>query len=74
MASASTASASSWRKRASPCRAKISGIVQPSRLVIMSSVSTKHRPRRFASIRPQTDFPAPMNPTRITFRADTGPS
>ena len=37
--------------------------------VIMSSVSTKQRPRRCASIRPHTDFPAPMKPTRITFRA-----
>src|SRR5438445_10110510 len=31
----------------------------------MSSVSTKQRPRRRASTRPHTDFPAPMNPTRM---------
>src|SRR6266436_8168209 len=34
-----------------------------SRATIMSSVSTRQRPRRRASSRPQTDLPAPMNPT-----------
>src|SRR5262245_23141883 len=45
---------------------KISGIDRPSRATIMSSVSTKQRPSRRATSRPQTDFPAPMNPTSIT--------
>src|SRR5262245_51467121 len=38
----------------------------PSFATIMSSVSTKHRPRRRATIRPTEDLPAPMKPTRIT--------
>src|SRR5262245_41948451 len=62
----SSVSASSWRNRASPASRKISGIERPSAAAIISSVSTKQRPRRRASKRPQTDFPAPMNPTRIT--------
>src|SRR5262249_31099081 len=59
-------SASSWRNRASPASRKISGIERPSAAAIISSVSTKQRPRRRASRRPQTDLPAPMNPTIIT--------
>src|SRR5262245_18960086 len=62
----SSVSASSWRNRASPASRKISGIERPSAAAIISSVSTKQRPRRRASRRPQTEFPAPMNPTRIT--------
>src|SRR5262245_6049274 len=39
---------------------------RPSWAMIMSSVSTKQRPRRRARMRPTEDFPAPMKPTRIT--------
>src|SRR5918996_4695632 len=42
---------------------------RPSRETMMSSVSTKQRPRRRARSRPQADFPAPMNPTRMTLSA-----
>ena len=44
------------------------GMERPSRAVIIASVSTKQRPRRRASMRPTVDFPAPMKPTRMTFR------
>src|SRR5262245_51420736 len=36
----------------------------------MSSVSTRHRPRRRASRRPTEDFPAPMNPTSTMLSVD----
>src|SRR5262249_55751968 len=59
----SSISPSSSRKRSSPSRRKISGTERPWLATIMSSVSTKQRPRRRASKRPHTDLPAPMNPT-----------
>src|SRR5439155_18033142 len=67
--SASSASASSWRKRSSPSARKMSGIARPSRATIMSSVSTKQRPSRRARSRAIADFPAPMKPTRMTLSA-----
>src|SRR5439155_8596097 len=57
-----------------PCWRKISGIGFASRATILSSVSTKQRPRRRASSRPTDDFPAPMKPTRITLSAGIPPS
>jgi hypothetical protein len=73
-ASSRTASASAARKYSSPWVAKMVGIEEPSRATIMSSVSTKHRPRRRASNRPTEDFPAPMKPTRMTLSAMFQPS
>src|SRR5215471_4655441 len=46
---------------------------RPSWAVIMSSVSTKQRPRRRARMRPTEDLPAPMKPTRITL-SDIAPT
>src|SRR3990170_8714866 len=45
----------------------MSGMDFPSIAAIMSSVSTKQRPRRLASRRPTADFPAPMKPMRMMF-------
>src|SRR5262249_50027612 len=52
---------------------KISGMDRSSWAVIMSSVSTKQRPRRRARMRPTEDLPAPMKPTRITL-SDIAPT
>ena len=57
-------SSSAARKYASPSAVKISGMERPSAAVIMSSVSTRHRPSRRARRRPTDDLPAPMNPTK----------
>src|SRR5262245_32282668 len=61
-----TASLSSCRKCVSPLLAKISGMGRPAAATIISSVSTKQRPRRRARMRPTELLPAPMNPTRMT--------
>src|SRR5262249_52707596 len=72
----SSVSASSWRNRASPAARKISGIERPSAAVIMSSVSTKQRPRRRASKSPHTGLPAPLYPPQhpriVSDRLHTG--